>query len=169
MLFTLLVCVPPAKTADLTCPDAQLFSGKLISDICWACVFPIRLAGMTVWEGDAPDGASDQVVCNCPDNNGVADLGIVIGMWEPARLVELVRAPGCSPSLGGVTLPVGSKRLIGTHGQSERDSSDLSFFNYHWYAFPLLVLLDLFYDAACVDGLLDFDLLYLSELDPTWR
>ncbi|NMV20790.1 conjugal transfer protein TraU, partial [Vibrio parahaemolyticus] len=34
---------------------------------------------------------------------------------------------------------------------------------------PLLVMLDLFMDGNCnADGYMDFDLMYLSELDPTW-
>ena len=52
-------------------------------------------------------------------------------MWEPARIVELVRVHGCLPALGGARL-------------------------------------DLFFLDRCnVDHLTDFDLLYLSELDPT--
>ena len=31
--------------ADPGCRDSQLISGKLITDMCWDCVFPIRVAG----------------------------------------------------------------------------------------------------------------------------
>jgi len=41
----LCLCLRPAPAADAGCPDAELFSGKLITDICWACLFPIRIAG----------------------------------------------------------------------------------------------------------------------------
>jgi conjugal transfer pilus assembly protein TraU len=96
--------------------------------------------------------------------------GFVVSLWEPARLVELTRAPACSPALGGIRLPLGSRRLLGTAGKAEWDASDISFYNYHWYAFPLLVLLDLFFEDRCnADGMVDFDILYLSELDPTWN
>ena len=45
----------------------------------------------------------------------------------------------------------------------------IAFYHYHYYAFPLLVMLDLFMDGNCnADGYMDFDLMYLSELDPTW-
>jgi conjugal transfer pilus assembly protein TraU len=55
-------------------------------------------------------------------------------------------------------------------GNGEDDGTDGAFYNYHWYAFPLLILLDLFWDDRCnPDGYSDFDLLYLSELDPTWN
>lgn len=90
----------PAK-AELTCPDAGLLSGKLLTDVCWSCIFPIRVAGLPLGSGNVPSGASNKSFCLCEDNLGVPRPGIVTSMWEPARLIELVRTPGCSPSLGG--------------------------------------------------------------------
>ena len=166
----LLLCLRPLQAADPGCPDAELFSGKLITDICWGCLFPIRIAGLSIGGGDRPAAASNQVVCACNDALGVPHPGFVVSLWEPARIVELTRAPACSPALGGIRLPLGSRRLLGTAGKSEWDASDISFYNYHWYAFPLLTLLDLFFEDRCnADGMVDFDILYLSELDPTWN
>ena len=166
----LLLCLRPLQAADPGCPDAELFSGKLITDICWGCLFPIRIAGLSIGGGDRPAAASDQVVCACNDGLGIPHPGFVVSLWEPARIVELTRAPACSPALGGIRLPLGSRRLLGTAGKSEWDASDISFYNYHWYAFPLLTLLDLFFEDRCnADGMVDFDILYLSELDPTWN
>lgn len=34
----------PAK-AELTCPDAGLLSGKLLTDVCWSCIFLSELRG----------------------------------------------------------------------------------------------------------------------------
>ena len=159
----------PATAADPGCPDAELFSAKLLTDICWSCLFPIRIAGLSIGGGERPAGASEAVLCACNDALGVPRPGMVVGMWEPAWIVELTRAPACSPALGGLRLPLGSRRLLGTSGQGEYDGSDTSFYNVHWYAFPLLVLLDLFFEDRCnADGMMDFDILYLSELDPTW-
>ena len=50
----------------------------------------------------------------CEDNLGLWKPGIVNSLWEPARLIEVVRKPGCSLALGGITLPIGDKRLWGT-------------------------------------------------------
>ena len=86
----------PAK-AELTCPDAGLLSGKLLTDVCWSCIFPIRVAGLPLGSGNVPSGASNKSFCLCEDNLGVPRPGIVTSMWEPARLIELVRTPGCSP------------------------------------------------------------------------
>ncbi|WP_295585052.1 TraU family protein [uncultured Lamprocystis sp.] len=44
---------------------------------------------------------------------------------------------------------MGSRRLIGTEGKSAYDSTDVAFWHYHWYAFPLLFLLDRFWDRKC--------------------
>ena len=107
---------PPRRT-DPGCPDAELFSGKLITDICWACLFPVRIAGIPIGGGQAPSGATNQIVCACNDALGVPHPGFTIGMWEPARIVELVHSPRCSPALGGIRLPLGSRRLLGTVGQ----------------------------------------------------
>jgi len=170
LVLAALLAATPTAAADATCPDAELFSGRLLTDICWGCLFPMRIAGLAIGGGDRPAGATDQAVCACNDGLGVPHPGLVVSLWEPARLVELVRNPNCAPALGGIRLPLGDRRLLGTAGKAEWDASDGAFFHYHWYAFPLLVLLDLFFEDQCnADGLVDFDLLYLSELDPTWN
>lgn len=152
------------------CPDAQVFSGKLITDVCWDCLFPIRIAGIPLGGGSAPNGAAGGVFCSCKDALGVPKPGFSLGMWEPARIVELVHTPGCSPTLGASKLNIGSRRMLGHVGNAEDDASDHAMYHYHWYAFPLLILLDLFWDDRCnPDGYVDLDLLYLSELDPTWN
>jgi len=161
---------PQAHAADATCPDAELLSGKLITDICWSCLFPVRIAGMPIGGGAVPAGASGAVVCACTDGLGVPKPGFTIGLWEPARIIELVRNPTCAPALGGIRLPFGDVRLLGSGGQSEYDGSDVAFYNVHVYAFPLLVMLDLFFDDRCnPDGFSELDLLHFSELDPTWN
>ncbi len=159
----------PARAGDPLCPDAGLLSGKLLTDVCWGCIFPIRIAGLAIGTGEVPARAAGGALCSCRDPLGVPHPGLVTSLWEPARVIELTHLPGCAPALGGLQLPLGERRLLGTIGQGEGDSSDLAFSHYHYYAFPLLALLDLFSDEGCnADGYLDFDLLYLSELDPTW-
>jgi conjugal transfer pilus assembly protein TraU len=72
--------------------------------------------------------------------------------------------------LGGHTFSASKVRLIATAGKGDFDASEMSFFNYHYFAFPLTILLDLFWDDRFnADGYRDFDLLYVSELDPTWN
>ncbi len=170
-VLAVLLASAPARAADPGCPDAELFSGKLITDICWDCLLPVRIAGVGIGGGShsVPAGAATSRLCACTSGTSIG-VGFTLGFWEPARLVEVTQAPGCAPALGGVRLPAGNRRLIGTEGRAAWDGTDGAFWHYHWYAFPLTILLDLFWDNKCnPDGLVDFDVLYLSELDPTWN
>ncbi|MFX4226352.1 MAG: TraU family protein [Porticoccaceae bacterium] len=177
LLFLVAVSVQGGKlraqeAVDALCPNAELLGPKLFTDICWGCIFPIRVAGFDIFPGEdaAPAKAAKESVCMCEDSLGIPTLGLGMGMWQPARLMELVRTPGCSMALGGFTLPITSQRFRGTDGRDENDSADLVFYHVHNYAFPLLYMLELFLDSDCIgDGYLDFDLLDMSEVDPTWN
>ncbi len=170
-----MVYANPAASADPMCEDSGLFGPKLFTDICWACLFPIRVSGVQITPGVAPEKSSKQVFCICQEgSSGIYKPGIVTAMWEPARLIENVRKPGCSPSLGGVTLPLGSRR---SHGRLVQDNENTpndvliagSFYHSHLYAFPLLQILDLYTPTKCnADSYLDFDIISFSEIDPTW-
>lgn len=160
-----------AVLADPGCQDAQVFSGKLITDICWTCLFPLRIAGATMSAGDGrmPAKAHKEPLCVCFDTNGVPEPGLTTSMWEPAWLVEFERVPGCLSALGGTRLPF-DRTFQGNHSNGDHDSTDGSFMHYHYYAFPLLSILDLYTDGTCnPDGYLDFDLMFVSEVDPTWN
>lgn len=160
-------------TTSATCPDAGLFGPKLFTDVCWACLFPIRVAGIPITPGDAPREASKKSACLCSDNLGIYWPGIVNSMWEPARIVEVVREPGCAMALGGAKLPMSGSRLWGDQHDAPTGgritAERLSFYNIHYYAFPLLSLLELYMPSRCsADGYSDFDIISLSEIDPTW-
>jgi conjugal transfer pilus assembly protein TraU len=161
---------PQGSDSSQACPNNRILSDKLISDICWSCLFPIKMGPVELGGGNVPDGASEDVFCACPDNNGVPRFGNVIGMWEPAYLIDVIRAPGCSPSLQGVVLPGVNDSLWGNRGYGSRDGADKGFHNYHYYAFPLIQMLDLYTPGQCnASGIVDFDLLHPSEMDPTWN
>lgn len=157
----------------VACPDSGLFSGGgLLTDICWECIFPIQVAGAPLMggTGDIPGGAAEGAFCLCEDPNGVPEPGITISFWEPTKIVELVRRPGCAPTLGGVELPVSDWRGQGMSGlQGADDGSHPAFYHYHTYAFPLVVMMNLFVEDRCLaDSYMDLDLMFMSELDPTW-
>lgn len=45
----------------------------------------------------------------------------------------------------------------------------LSFYNVHYYAFPLLSILEMYMPKRCSpDGYADFDIIQLTEIDPVW-
>lgn len=160
-----------AADSDAACHDANIIGPKLITDICWTCVFPIRIAGITISpSGDGyPSDAVNNPVCLCYDNLGVPKVGITTSMWEPYRLVEFQTVAGCSSVLGGIRFPF-NPTFIGTQGNGDNDVSDAFFMHYHYYAFPLMIMLDLFIGPHCnAGGMMDLDLMYLSEVDPTWN
>jgi conjugal transfer pilus assembly protein TraU len=117
-----------------------------------------------------PSGAASNPVCICNGSDGIPQPGVSLGMWVPAQIVELVRWPGCMASLDGTDLGL-NDRLVGTPGPMQRANTDaMSFYNYHTYAFPLLVMLQLFVSSDCIaDGYMDMDVMFTSELDPTWN
>lgn len=163
-----------ALAADPLCEDSGLLGPKLFTDICWTCLFPIRVAGVQITPGSAPAKASKKTYCICEEgSSGIYKPGIVTAMWEPARIVETVKKPGCSPTLGGVTLPMGSKRSYGRLNQDNHSLTgqhDGSFYHTHLYAFPLLQILDLYTPTKCnPDGYLDLDIIMFTEIDPTWN
>jgi len=47
-------------------------------------------------------------------------------------------------------------------------SQNSAMYYVHWYRYPLIYWLNILTDALCVDKG-DFDIAYLTELDPTWR
>lgn len=154
---------------ELMCPDAKLWGAQLVTNICWSCLFPIRLMGSFQFgDGNVPPGAADESVCFCPGDLGIPEIGFTMGMWAPTRLIEVVRKPYCAPTLGGVTLR-DSFRLWGMKDGSDGSSSSNQFYNLHYYSFPLYEILELIVAPECnAGGFVDFDLLYLSEVDPTW-
>ena len=171
-----LVFLPVCRSAygSNVCPDAKLWSQRLFTDICWDCIFPIFIGGFPIGGNadDAPSGrAKSKFLCLCEDGGPMGiSIGTPVGFWEPARLVELVRLPYCSPLLGGLRLQITNSRLLGGSSQVQHDDSDLTFYNFHYFAFPLLVIMELMTIAECnADGFVDFDMMYLSELDPTWN
>ena len=75
---------------DQGCNDADVISGKLITDLCWTCIFPIIVAGVNTskiagetYEDRIPDNAADNYFCSCPDKDGaLPHFGFRTSFWE---------------------------------------------------------------------------------------
>lgn len=164
-----------APAVNEVCRDNQLLSFKLFTDVCWGCIFPIKVAGITMGpSGKVPDNAAGGMACACQDGLGVYHPGVLTAMWEPRKVIELTRTPGCMSSLGGVNLNLGNNLQYGiqTDGADEerRNKFSISFYNAHMYALPLLRMLDLYLPGQCTaDPYSDFDVVSFSEIDPTWN
>jgi conjugal transfer pilus assembly protein TraU len=153
-----------AQTPSYGCPDSDLLGAKLINGICWDCAFPWRLMGNMTFGGNAPKGATKKAVCTCNDSNGVPKPGTTAGFWNPARIIEVVRNPWCSPTVGGKKL-MEAYRLVGNSRHSKLDDS---FMNVHLLAFPVMQMLELLLDTQCnPESYVDLDFISMSEVDPS--
>lgn len=143
--------------------------GKFVNpftDISWTCLFPITIGGQNVTKkhGDYEDYGGIPI-CTC----GVlkAHVGIKVSFWEPLRLIDVTRTPYCLVGLGGI--PAGTS-TIKKHGtvHYKHDTTRSSFYQVHWYFYPLIYWLELLTDFTCADkGKVDIG--YMSEFDPLWN
>ena len=158
-----------------TCQDAGVFGSGLINNICWGCMFPIIIAGQAIIgsSSDAPVDANTSAICTCEDNIGLPRVGVPMGMWEPVRLIELVREPGCMQTLTGMGLPAIDDREWGYDSGHRGPGQDLetgsSYYHHRFLTFPLMQILEMYSPVECpADGVMDIDIQSISEMDPTW-
>lgn len=156
------------------CINANIISGKLITDICWDCVFPIKVAGVAIsgskFKDHEPEEAASRPFCMCWDANGVPKPGVQTSFWQPNRLAEYQRVAGCSSVLNGIRFPFNRLNQGKQNRAAERPNDDHTFRHYHFYAFPVMLMLDIFVPGHCNPGAYqDLDVMYLSEVDPTWN
>lgn len=138
-----------------------------MTDVCWRCLFPLSIGNIQVVHSSLPDteNASSPIGV-CPGPTGLR-IGLNIGFWELMALTDVTDTPYCLVNLGGTKLNLGLKQgrggrhVVGT-------SQQRAFFHVHWYKYPLIHWLNLITSVGCMQGG-DFDIAYLTELDPTWQ
>ena len=155
----------PAGTAS-----AQSCTGRFvnpISDVCWECLFPISIGpirmGSASGAPDTPNPSSPICFCGSP----IPRIGLSLGVWEPARLMDVSRAPWCFPNLGGLTIDPGLPAARGRTGSSGGDGAQGSVWHAHYYVYPLLSWIGALLDLGCLEGG-SLDIAWTSELDPAW-
>ncbi|NRA89569.1 MAG: TraU family protein [Simkaniaceae bacterium] len=169
LLFTV-VFLWPCDGVSSTCQGRFV---NPISDICWRCIFPLKIASITVVSGDLsdPDEGQQPIICSCPSANpltGYRSFGIPISFWEPARLVDVTRTPYCLVNLGGIHIANTGVVDRGHVSDPEGDGSSNSYYNVHWYVYPLLYILEVLTDFICLEeGSIDVG--YMTEIDPFWN
>lgn len=138
-----------------------------ITDICWKCLFPLTIAGVKVASGNPENALPAQPLCICPKPPlNIPTPGIPIGFWEAARLVDVTRTPFCLVNMGGLQIADTGVRGRGDIEQKD-DEASRSFYQVHWYIYPVLYWLEVLTDFLCLESL-PFDLAYMTELDPFW-
>ncbi|ALA26645.1 conjugal transfer pilus assembly protein TraU (plasmid) [Piscirickettsia salmonis] len=137
------------------------------TDVCWDCIFPITIGSSPVAAGTYPDTSNPaSPICICPVPPPIFErIGVTIGFWEPFALVDVTRDPYCMVNMG-TQLHVKDQGL----GGSEMPSTDGrgAFYYVHWYKYPVVYWLNIITNVGCVQTG-DFDLAYMTELDPTWN
>ncbi|MBY0280994.1 MAG: TraU family protein [Alphaproteobacteria bacterium] len=143
-----------------------------LTDICWSCLFPMTIGGANVSGGgfeDTPNPSGFVCMCPRPPLN-LSTPGVPVSFWEPARLVDVTRTPYCLINMGGIQM-AGGNRMQGRGSVSDKSHSGglrRSFYQVHWYVYPVIYWLELLVDFACLERA-SFDVAYLTELDPLWN
>ena len=170
-----------AATTSTPTGECKSAFPDLINDICWKCLFPMRIGGKIVMNsGDMPDNigtenADDfnpsEYTCTCKDSKGRNRFGIYTSYWEPARIVEVVQQPNCFPTIFGLDMG-DSLNFFGSYGDKGQGpgKGEKAFYNVHYYSFPILEIMDIIIGVEyCTDYLNDIDLMYHTETDPLWN
>ncbi|WP_257279621.1 TrbC family F-type conjugative pilus assembly protein [Endozoicomonas sp. ISHI1] len=153
------------------CQNVPILSEKLINSVPWKELFPIRIGLAKLGSGKEPDDRANTSTgsCFCEDSAGMFHPGVTTGFWRPQRLIELTRSPGCLMALGGHKLSMVDQRRWGTLG-SANIPKGLTYLHAHVYSLPLIEMLNMYTGiGGCTSDLVDFDLLNLSEVDPSWN
>lgn len=163
-IIIVMFCITPGYSK--TC------SGRFvnpITDICWSCLFPITIGPVNINRSGREDTHNPtQIPCWCP-RPPIPGLvpGVPIGFWEPSRLVDVTRTPFCMVNMGGLQL--GRSTVgYGTHSHKGLSTAKHSFYQVHWYVYPVIYWLELLVDFLCLEQQ-SFDVAYITELDPLWN
>ena len=165
LLFFLLLLIPLKANA--------ICSGRFvnpITDVCWDYIFPISIGATEIpastrFRADTENYPSPICICPNPRVYNAPTPGLAVGFWEPIRLVDITKNPFCLVSMGGIEVIPEGLSLVGT-GTDEHENN--ATWHLHWYLSPFVSILNLAMDGLCADSV-DFDLAYLTELDPLFH
>lgn len=163
-VLIILCCFSTLALADAGCEGRFI---NPLTDICWSCLFPMTLGSTPLYRGPNPDTKNpSNPLCVCTDG-ATPRVGLSVGFWEPARIAEVTRHPYCFVTLGGTLFQLPKFSGTGTVGLTDAQTQH-SFYQVHWLVYPLLSWLNIIDDAVCVE-MQGFDVMYVSELDPSWN
>lgn len=170
LLWVALVCAP-AGAEDSPAARSTTCVGKFpnpITDICWSCIFPISIGSFQLMNinGQEDNGENPpSPICSCGMD---PIIGLSIGFWEPARLVEVVRKPFCMVSLGGLDMSSDMAVPEAGRGVLPGGGRQSAFYQAHYYLNGAMNWLGVIADFACNEQV-GYDLAYITEVDPLWN
>jgi conjugal transfer pilus assembly protein TraU len=139
-----------------------------ITDVCWGCMFPLSVGGLKIWpssRADTNNPSSPICLCGSP----IPRIGIAMGFWEPARLIDVTTKPFCFPNLGGIKLNPGLSIGGGYAANTgSNGGTDTAKYHVHYYVYPLLYWMEILTDFLCFEQA-SFDIAYMTEIDPLWQ
>ncbi|WP_158972265.1 conjugal transfer pilus assembly protein TraU [Chachezhania sediminis] len=137
-----------------------------ITEICWDCIFPISIGGISLGGNGRPDTANPgSPLCLCP---GLPPrIGLSIGLWEPSRLVDVANEAGCFVNMG-FDVDFGLLALGKSTVTEEAGGNTGSSWQAHYYFYPLISWLEIVVEGLCLQNE-QFDVAYISEIDPLWN
>lgn len=138
-----------------------------ITDICWRCLFPISIGDATVVSGDHPDTPNPSMPIQICPAGTLYRVGLAIGYWEPFAVTDVTRHPYCLVNLGGYQLHIQYGHVNGA-SEAPLSGAQGAFYQVHWYKYPLIAWLNIITSVGCLQSG-DYDIGYLSEIDPTWN
>lgn len=167
IISVLLVALSFITSAESKCVGRFI---NPVTDICWSCIFPITIAGMRVSRNGEDTPNARRVFCTC--SRPIPRVGVPISFWEPVRLVDVTRTPYCLVNMGGAQMMnngiKGRGSVENAHNTGNTSRMRNSFYQVHWYIYPVMFWLELLVDFICMEKG-EFDLAYLTELDPLWN
>lgn len=168
LLSILCAVLFPISQSNATCVGTWI---NPITDVCWSCMFPFTILGikMDLPTGEEPAGSFHApAVCAGQSSLGYK-IGIGMSFYDPNKIVDVTRTPYCMVGLGGIDLSAGIGDLYKRHGETMPETVKLTnFYQAHTMIDPLLYLLEVPLDISCTQ-VGDFDIAYLTELDPLWN
>jgi conjugal transfer pilus assembly protein TraU len=142
------------------------------SDVCWQCIFPISIGSTEIAAFGMEDNPADNAgspVCTCPIPAPPYErIGISVGFWEPLALIDVTKDPLCMTNLGTDFGADGQYIPAGFNDSNTATNETASFYQVHYYHYPLFDMLRLVADDLCLESSSSFDLAYITEYDVLW-
>lgn len=146
---------------------------NLINDVCYDCMFPMRLAGGLINFGvsgeDYDTGVGAVPICVCLRS---LQVGTPMAIWEPRYMVDTTNKPGCMPLLGGVDIspPYNASEFGAEHRTNSQTggTNKSAFMHANEYVNPVMTAMGVISSNPCFDSR-SFDVPFISWADPTWN
>lgn len=151
------------------CSQLCAGDGKFINpftDVCWDCLFPITVSGINVTPGTKDQVDYSTHFCFCKELP--PKMGVPLSFWEPLYLVDVTRHAYKLMGLGGISVGNETIKNRGTVQMIGEGPNQQSFYQVHFYTYPIISFLELFTDFVCSHkgGV---ELGYMTELDLLWN